>query len=148
MDFGLLPPGDWWLDTTYTTPISSSGSGLATARQLRLASATATQRKQSGNNRTNPHQPQNRTTLEQQAQHESAAAARSFFSNKVGQLRVRNFVAWLASRPERNVSIVVDSQVSVSFLFNPLFLVGWGASAVVFSDLGGQVQYMLLVSVT
>ena len=99
VDFGLLAPGDWWCDTTFTGP----------PKQLLIDQHK--QQLQSSQLQQQHRRAASMAPLDKMAAAAAAAAAASFFTFPAGMRRVNKFVAWLASREERHVSVVTDAQV-------------------------------------
>lgn len=104
VDFGLLAPGDWWCDTTFTGPPKQLL--IDQPQHKHQLQASSSQSGQQQHRRASSMAP-----LDKVAAAAAATTAASFFTFPTGMRRVNKFVAWLASREERHVSVVTDAQV-------------------------------------
>ena len=112
VDFGLLAPGDWWCDMTYT------GTPLKLAGAMGASGVGGPQKKKGVRNTSAGHR--RAATIANDHDIKLVALAKEagavFFDFQTGVRRVKQFLAWLALRPERHVSVVTDRQAIKAML--------------------------------
>jgi len=121
IDFGLVASGRWWSDTENDGDDSSSKPSHHRTKSSKVDYRTRKRVKGRAQGRGKDHRRNASIAIDPSVDSttddaDSGAGGGSFFNRSTGLRRVKEFVGWLASRPERTVGVVTDRQVIVSLL--------------------------------